>query len=451
MNSSPIYHAIKAHKAKKRAAFQMPGHKGWAQALSPLAGVLEFDLTEIPDTGSLFDGEGPTSRAEELATALFESQGSFMSAGGCTLCINAMLRLALPQGGKLVCGRVIHRCVINTMALLGIEPIWVLPDDSAGQFFAGRIRPRDVERALEENPDAKAVFLTSPDYFGTMSDIRGISKITDKYKLPLLVDNAHGAHLYFLEGNPSPLAQGATMSADSAHKTLPVLTGGAWLNISDSSYLPKVREAMALFASTSPSYPIMLSLDLCRLWLADRGKEDLKKTADKVMKLKEEIEKLGLIMPQGKVDPMRLAFTCENLALKGREVGDLLRQEGVEPEYAGPEGIILIPTPFNSDDDFKTLYRALLKVSKLKLKKDLEKSEDNKSQEGLPRVVMTPSRAIRAQDERIATQGALGRVAATAVCPCPPAIPIVIPGELIGAREVKALIDQGYNDICVVK
>ncbi len=447
---APLYESIKAHEAKRAVPFHMPGHKGHADVLAPLSCILPYDLTEMPDTGSLFDGEGPTFEAEELATELFQSAGSFFSAGGCSLCIQTMLRLALPKGGKMVCGRLIHRSVINAMALLGIEPVWVLHDNSGGENFSGRLSSRDVERALKENPDAKAVFVTSPDYFGLMSDIASIGEVCKQHEIPLLADNAHGAHLYFLEENSAPTQQGAAMSADSAHKTLPVLTGGAWLNIRDEKYLTGVREAMALFASTSPSYPIMLSLDLCRAWLSGEGKDRIRKTAAKILELKGKLENLGFDLPKGPTDPMRIAFRADSLGYEAGELGGFLRDRGIEPEYAGEGGVILIPTPFNKDRDFESLYKAL---------KDLASSNKGKKEAGkdliytdsLPKVAMPPREALLAESEIVATLEAEGRIAARPVCPCPPAIPLVIPGEIISEREIESLLRASYFDVCVVK
>ncbi|HOO26288.1 MAG TPA: aminotransferase class I/II-fold pyridoxal phosphate-dependent enzyme [Clostridiales bacterium] len=447
---SPLYEAIKAHNAKQAVPFHMPGHKGHAEVLDALSCVLPYDLTELPDTGSLFDGEGPTLEAEKLAAELFQTAGSFFSAGGCSLCIQTMLRLAMPQGGKMVCGRLIHRSVINAMALLGIEPVWVLHDNSGGENFAGRLKAEDVERTLKENPDAKAVFVTSPDYFGLISDTGSIGKVCDRHNIPLLVDNAHGAHLYFLEENLAPVRLGAAMSADSAHKTLPVLTGGAWLNIGDEKYLTGVREAMALFGSTSPSYPIMLSLDLCRAWLSGEGKDRIRKTAAFIAEFKEKVEYLGYDLPKGPTDPMRLAFRADSLGYEPGEVGEFLRGKGIEPEYAGEEGLILIPTPFNPEGDFESLYEALKDLAahpKTKNKREQKSIYAN----GLPQAKMTPRAALLAQSEIVATKDAKGRVAARVICPCPPAIPLVIPGELISSREVENLLRASYFEVCVVK
>lgn len=147
--SAPLFDAVTAHAKKQKVSMHMPAHKGKFPALG---GIQNFDITEIPDTGSLFDGDGATALAEAQAQKLFGSAATFMSAGGCTLCIQAMFRAAAPHGGKVVCGRVVHRSAVNAMSLLGIEPVWVLPDSSAGELFSGRITAEGVRRTLEKRP-----------------------------------------------------------------------------------------------------------------------------------------------------------------------------------------------------------------------------------------------------------------------------------------------------------
>ncbi len=444
---TPLYDAVTAHNKKNMVSMHMPAHKGAAECLYALKGMQTFDITEIPDTGSLFDGEGATAQAELLAAELFETSASFMSAGGCTLCIQAMLRAVAPQGGKVVCGRVIHRSAINAMALLGIEPVWVLPDSSAGEVFSGRITPQAVNKALTDNPDACAVYITSPDYFGIISDVKGIAETAKQFGVPLIVDNAHGAHLKFLETDMSPVSLGAAMSADSAHKTLPVMTGGAWLQVGDSTFTPDIRQAMALFGSTSPSYPIMISLDLARAWLDENGREQVGILAKRVGEIKDLCAKNGLILPQGDCDPARIAFDTSALGFSGGEFGELLRENGVEPEYAGQGKVILIPSVMNTQSDFDVLAGAIKKICKNKR----GSAPRQTVKASLPQRVMTPREALLAQNESIAVEQSEGMVAAEVFCPCPPAIPVVMPGEKIGKNEVCRLLSYGIFNIKVVK
>ncbi|MBQ2775653.1 MAG: aminotransferase class I/II-fold pyridoxal phosphate-dependent enzyme [Clostridia bacterium] len=444
---APLYDAVKAHNKKNMVSMHMPAHKGVAEPLAALSEMQTLDVTEIPDTGSLFDGEGATAQAEVFASELFGTAATFMSAGGCTLCIQAMLRAVAPHGGKVVCGRVVHRSAINAMALLGIEPVWILPDDSAGEAFSGRITPQAVCDALTANPDACAVYITSPDYFGVMSDIKGIAEVAKQHGVPLIVDNAHGAHLKFLKEDMSPTSLGAAMSADSAHKTLPVMTGGAWLQVCDSRFVPDIRQAMALFGSTSPSYPIMISLDLARAFLCENGREQIEVLVGRVNKIKDLCAEMGLAVAQGICDPARIAFDTSMLGFSDGEFGELLRLNGVEPEYAGQGKVILIPSVMNTQEDFDVLSRAIEKICN-------EKREPAQSvlvRAALPQKVISPREALLSQSESVPVEKSVGRVAAEVFCPCPPAIPVVMPGEKIGKNEVSQLLSYGIFNIKVVK
>lgn len=440
----PIYESLKSHAKKGRCPFHMPGHKG--QLLGwELEQAALLDMTEIPDTGSLFDDLGPTRAAEELATQYFGTARTFFSAGGSTLCIQAMLRLCAPQGGTVICSRVLHRSAVNAMALLGIDPVYLYPDGSAGPHFAGRVTPESVARALREHPDARAVYLTSPDYYGVMSDIRSICARAEQYHVPVIVDNAHGAHLYPLDPQLHPVVQGAAMSADSAHKTLPVLTGGSFLQIGRAEYVPQAKAAMALFGSTSPSYLILTALDRCREWLGSGGENQIRTAAERCRDVKAFAGRMGFLQPEGVCDPFHIALSGANMAYGGVRSGELLRTAGIEPEYAAADGIILMPSPMNSNRDYDRLCRSLER---------LPLTAQARSGCGAlpsPRPAMRLREAILAPAEELPVEQSRGRTAAEVKCPCPPAIPVVMPGEIIDGACAEALKNFGVSKIKVVK
>lgn len=442
----PLYESLKSHAQKGRSPFHMPGHKGKLPGWE-LDQAAFLDVTEIPDTGSLFDDLGPTRAAEELATQYFGTARTLFSAGGSTLCIQAMMRLCAPQGGTVLCSRVMHRSAVNAMALLGIDPVYLYPDNSAGPFFAGRVTPESVAAALREHPDARAVYLTSPDYYGVMSDIRGICAQVDQYHVPVIVDNAHGAHLYPLDPQLHPVVQGAAMSADSAHKTLPVLTGGSFLQIGQAAYVQQAKAAMELFGSTSPSYLILTSLDWCRDWLENGGDERIRTSADRCRTVKSLADGMGFLQPEGPCDPFHIAFSSVNMAEGGVRSGELLREMGVEPEYASADGIILMPSPMNSESDYETLCRALERLPRT----GSGWFESGARSLPRPRAVMRLREALLAPAEELPVERCLGRIAAQVKCPCPPAIPVVMPGEELDADCITALKNFGVMNIKVVK
>ena len=426
--STPLYTALLRHQALNRASFHTPGHKN--NPFSLPQDLLSLDFTELPDTDSLFEADGPIFEAEQLAAKLFGTARTCISAGGCTLSIQAMFRLAAPNGGSIVCSRVLHRSAVNAMALLGLQPVWAMPGD--------------IISVIEKNPSAKAVYVTSPNYYGELLDISAISSACKKQDIPLLVDNAHGTHLMFTEPKLHPLTFGASMTACSAHKTLNVLTGGAWLNIADERFAAGAKEAMALFGSTSPNYAIMASLDLARAWLEVHKKEYVS-LQHKVNELKTAAAQHGIAQPGGPTDPTRITLNTASIGLSGTAAAEIFRGAGVEPEFADAAHVVLIATPFNTDSDFTRLADA---IELLPVRSPLPV---HAALPPLPAVKMPLRQAFFAPSETIALDSATGRIAAEAACPCPPGVPVAMPGEELTKEIIEFLRGYGFFSIKVLK
>lgn len=442
-DKAPLYRALREHQRLERASFHTPGHKSNPEAFPK--DLLSLDYTELPDTDSLFEAEGPIREAEEAAARLFGTARTAFSAGGCTLCIQAMLRLAASEGGEVIAGRIIHRSAVQTMALLGLEPVWVMPRPDAGEGLPGRIHADDIRQALRLHPAAKAVYLTSPDYYGVLADIPAIAEVCRLADVPLLVDNAHGAHLWYVGGGLHPIVQGADFTACSAHKTLPALTGGAWLNIREEFFSQGVKEAMALFGSTSPSYPVMASLDLCRAWLQEKGKSSFDRLEKRVFALKQLAREKGIAQPLGTCDPIRLTLNTSSVGMAGEEAAQWLRDRGIEPEYADGGHVVLILTPMNKEEDFIRLEEAI---------RDFPVRDPYSLPNALPpqpRRAVSPREAMLAPSEWISIEQAAGRIAAQAACPCPPGVPVVMPGERITENTIEFLISYRIFRIKVIK
>lgn len=441
MTETPLYTALLSHQSLRRASFHTPGHKSNPAALPQK--LLSLDYTELPDTDSLFEAEGPILQAEQLTAALFGTKRTLFSAGGCTLCIQAMLRLAAPCGGSVLCSRVVHRSAVNTMALLGLTPVWSMPEDLCA--------------AVEQHPDVKAVYLTSPSYYGELADIPALAAACKKHNIPLLVDNAHGAHLFFTDPVLHPIALGASMTACSAHKTLNVLTGGAWLNLADARFADGAKNAMSLFGSTSPSYPIMASLDLCRAWLEEHGRAAFAQLQARVRNLKAVLRSMGLrVLGMGPDDaplwwdPTRITVDTASIGLTGTEAAERLRQAGCEPEYADSQCVVCIATPFNTEEDFARLetgFRELLRHAGA----PLPAGSTIAQLPPLPPVRASLREAVLAPAESVPLASGAGRVAAEPACPCPPGVPVVMPGEEITTEAVEFLRSYGFSSIKVLK
>lgn len=426
----------------------MPGHKGVAFPLYELFGQsLYYDVTELPETDNLFDAHGAILEAEKKAAAFYKSRQTLFSAGGSTLCIQTMLSLAVKRGGKIICARNIHRSAVNAMALLDIEPIWVYPRPFRGSALPGRILPEDIEDAACSNSDADAVFLTSPDYYGVISDIKGISKVCRSHNLTLLVDNAHGAHLNLIGKNLHPIQNGADMTCDSAHKTLPALTGAAFLHINSPQFSKSdAKAAMTLFGSTSPSYLIMLSLDIARFWMETDGKSAFEKLAAQVKTIRNACNMMDFFTPpEAFFDPARIAIDTASRGISGDIAAEFLRKYGISPEMNDRRHVVLIPTPFNSEDDFSRLLFALKKLD-LKSPIPVKQYYPEKTERAMPL-----RQAVFSNCETIAVEKSVGRVAAEPKCPCPPCVPIVMPGEIITKQNASIIKSYGVLNIKVVK
>ncbi len=439
-----LFDALENYMARNMSSFHVPGHKN--NTYSNLKDLFSIDITELDDTDSLFYSSSHILRAEERTAQLFKAEKTLYSTGGATNCIQAMLRIVAPTGGKIICSRIIHISAVNTMALLGQMPCFVGICVDATTGFFNQPTANDIKCALEKNPDAKAVYITSPDYYGSIADIKGIAQLCKKFSVPLLVDAAHGSHLKFLpEKDLYPGDLGASMVALSAHKNLPVLTGGAWLNIHDRTFCDDAKQAMMMFASTSPSYPIMASLDMCTSWLKENGIREYTKLTNKIQSIKKIAESLGIAQPNGLYDDVRLCLNTAVCGLNAKYFAKHLKQHKIEPELYDDNCVVLISSPFNVERDFKRLEKALNTV---KLNRNLNVvKKPFVSQVDL---TVAPYEAIRQKSKYIDVKDAIGKISAQNLCPCPPGIPLAIAGEIIKQENILALLDYGIDRIKVL-
>ncbi len=434
---TPLYDALCAYVGKNRISFHTPGHKGRVDWLSLPIG---FDLTELTETGSLYEGGDAIERAEQAAAEAFGAGQTFFSAGGCTLCIQTMLCLARSRGRDIVMARNAHRSAVHAAALLDMRPYWLT-----------ECSPEAVQAALKAT-HARTVYLTSPDYYGNTANIREVAEICHKSGAALLVDNAHGSHLgaYGLH----PLELGADITADSWHKTLPVLTGGAVMHMAKdgafSSFSPRtVKQTMARFGSTSPSFIVLLSLDLAREWWQREGKAAFAALPGRLAGVRASVEAAGMTaFPKNRRDPARITLDCgEKDALAA---ADRLRECGVEPEYADARYVVLLPSPLQTDADFSALSAAVLRLAKAGLPPAKPCVFSAGLTSRLPRREMSLREAVMCPGETVAVSASAGRIAAEAVCPCPPGVAAVVPGERITPQLAAWLQGAGIGEIAVV-
>lgn len=427
---TPLYDAVGAYIAAGRARFHMPGHKG--------AEGLEWDITEVEGCDSLYEAAGPILELEQEAARIYGAGAALLSAGGATLCIQTMLALC-GAGRKIITSRGIHRSALNAMILLDQQPVWVYPE-SCG-WFLGPYPPEKIEEALRQEPEAAGVYITSPDYFGVMSDIEAIARVCRRYGKPLLVDNAHGAHLKFLPGRKHPMDCGAAMCADSLHKTLPAMTGAAALYLADGSRQEEARRFMSLFGSTSPSYPILLSCEKALAWAEEKGRQGFAETAGKFQKLAQAAE----AFPQPpNADPAKLAIAYGPYCSSGT-FGKWVRDYGIEPEYIGGGTCVFMGNPFNREEDYGKLERAL---------KEYRPMGQGAEPPPLPPPLQTivPLRqAAFSPAKEIPLAESPGHIAARESSPCPPGIPAVMCGEWIDEAMAEYMAGRGMETVWVME
>lgn len=446
-DNTPLKRALDEYIRQDYARLHMPGHKG--TSISPFGELMAYDVTEVEGTDSLFEDDGPLKELEEIFTRLYGTKGTVMSAGGSTLCIQAMLRMVAKKEGRILAGRNIHAAAVNAMALLGLEPVWVYPNRKQEERLIGEISPDEIRSVLEKEKQAGtldslcAIYVTSPDYFGVMSDIRSIAQIAHEYGLPLLVDNAHGAHLHFLKEEYHPMQLGADLCCDSLHKTMPALTGAALLHTSDAKYCPQMKGAMTVFSSTSPNYLIMLSMDSTAAFLMQDGAERIQQTVTRCEELRQKAREKGFVLPQH-CDPMRLTLPLAGTGWDAQTFRKLLRKYKIMEEYLSDSGCVLLFSPFNREEDFKRTEALLDEVL-----------IQNQPFTAFPIVpsekVMSLREAFLSPKESVPVEKAEGRIAAQVKITCPPGIPLVMPGERLHKEIIKILKNSGIFVIDVVK
>ncbi|MGM9537701.1 MAG: aminotransferase class I/II-fold pyridoxal phosphate-dependent enzyme [Candidatus Onthomonas sp.] len=431
---APLYDALHAFSAEKPLRMCMPGHKGIGLPVPELKGYAALDFTETSRTGNLYEADGLIDRAEQLWADYWGSESCLFLTGGSTQGLHTALNLAARPGEKIMMDRVSHRCLHTGMALLDLRPCWLSRPwlDQGGVF--GPVDPGAVAQLLEQNPDCHTVCITSPTYYGVCSDVEKIAIVCHAYGAKLIVDGAHGAHLpLFYRENPYGEAD---LVVVSTHKTLPAPGQTALLFANDYS-LEQLRQSSMLFATSSPSYPMMAALDRLRTWLACGGEERSFLTAGAVLQMREKYPALqeapGIVL-----DPMRLTLLAED----GYALAGALEDMGVYPEMADKNHVVLILTGADGEEQVDRLDAILTAL-------DLGYQPDPALERLMPpdpETVCTPREAAFGIKEEIPLTQAEDRICARQAAPYPPGVPVIAPGERIGKNHLAYLQKIGYND-----
>lgn len=448
---TPILDFLREYRESGISRLHMPGHKGFG----PL-GCESLDITEIRGSDELYFPEGIIAESERNAASLFGTGITAYSVEGSSHAIRSMLILAkqlfFRGSGRplLLAARNAHKALLYSAALCDLDICWMYPSrDAENSVAACQLTPgilRDtleVLRAQDRLPFA--VYVTSPDYLGQQADILAMAGICHSYGLPLLVDNAHGAYLHFLEAPCHPMDLGADLCCDSAHKTLHVLTGGAYLHVRHGLCdMGTVKAAMEMTGTTSPSYLILASLDAANRELAEDYPTKLTDTLRRTDRLKQVLREAGIpVLPS---EALKVVIHAAAMGFTGAQLGQLLRAHRCEPEFCDADYLVCMLTPHTREEDFVRLEAALREAAGQKLPP--RKSHPLRL---FPLEQVIPIReAVFAPHAIIPVTQAEGRICGSPTVSCPPAIPIAVSGERMTRELIPIFQSYGIENVNVL-
>ena len=446
---TPLLNALLKSSRIDSAAFYAPGHKrgrGASDRLTELMGATVFsaDLPELPELDNLFAPEGVIKEAQQLAATTFGAERTWFLVNGSTCGIMAAILATCGSNDKIIMPRNIHQSAIAGVVLAGAIPIFINPEYNQEARLAFNVSPEAVARALEQHPDAKAVLMLHPTYQGICSDLRAIAEITHQYDLPLLVDEAHGAHFAFHDTlPPSAMNVGADLSVQSTHKTLSALTQASMLHLQgDRVCSDRVSRALQLVESSSPSYLLLASLDAAREQMAREGERLMSRTlalAERARTIAE-IPQLSVLTPQIQpgcqhYDPTRLTLDLTKTSMTGFEADELLHEQlGVTCELPLLQHLTFIISLGNNTDDIHRLIQSCQVLSRIAIEHSHTISPLILSLSNFPDVdtlKISPREAYFAATETTSLDEASDRLCGELICPYPPGIPLLMPGETI--------------------
>ena len=443
-NSAPIFEALKKYRNNRIVKFDVPGHKGGREnkELTDFLGdtCMKVDVNSMKPLDFLGHPESVIKESEEIAAEAFGAKQAFFMVGGTTSSVQAMIMYACKSGDKIIMPRNVHKSAINALVVSGTIPVYVDPGTNKKLGISLGMSASDIAEAIKKNPDAKAIFVNNPTYYGICSNLREIVKLAHENNMLVLVDEAHGTHYYFGENQPvSAMDAGADAAAVSMHKTGGSLTQSSFLMCGKNIHAGYMRQIINLTQTTSGSYLLLCSLDLARKNMALNGRELIKKTVQFAEYARAEINKIGGYYAYSKelinnssvydFDLTKLSVYTRDIGLAGKEVYDILRDEyDIQIELGDLGNILSIISAGDRMFEIERLIAALTEIKRL-YSKDPAGMLDHEYI--TPIVKIAPQEAFYSEGKSILIENSAGKISGEFVMCYPPGIPILAPGEEI--------------------
>ncbi|GIP32861.1 aminotransferase class I/II-fold pyridoxal phosphate-dependent enzyme [Paenibacillus sp. J2TS4] len=458
---TPLFSALVKHAERNPIQFHIPGHKkgvGMDPEFKNFMGerALSIDLINIAPLDDLHQPMGVIEEAQKLAADAFHADYTFFSVQGTSGAIMTMIMSVCSQGDKIIVPRNVHKSVMSAIIFCGAKPVFLSPARDENLGIDHGITTRSVKRALEIHPDAKAVFIINPTYFGVCADLKEIVELVHSYRIPVLVDEAHGALIHFHEQLPiSAMEAGADMAATSVHKLGGSLTQSSVLNVSVKEGLvnPKrVQTIISMLTTTSTSYILLASLDVSRRNLALHGKEMAETAIRLANQARKQINDIPGLYCFGEeilgteatydFDPTKLTIHVRHLGITGYDAENWLRDHcNLEVELSDMYNLLCLVTPGDTEDSIQLLVDALYKLAEEHRNTGAVKELVVQIPE-IPQLSLTPRDAFYGDTETIPFKDSAGRIIAEFIYVYPPGIPILLPGEVISQENIDYIMDH---------
>lgn len=455
MNQSktPLFDALFQHKSRKPISYHVPGHKGGLvfteKGRPEYQSILSLDATELNGLDDLHAPEGAIFEAQRLLADLYQVQESYFLVNGSTVGNLAMILAVCRAGDTVLVQRNCHKSILHGLMLANVKPVFLSPMLNSEWGVAGGIDSSLIAAALAQYPETKAIILTYPNYYGLGNDIEEITEKAHQKGIPVLIDEAHGAH--FILGSPflpSSLASGADIVVQSAHKTLPAMTMGSFLHVnSDLIDSDKLRFYLQMLQSSSPSYPIMASLDLARSYLASFNDKDKKELDENISEFRQQLGRLpGIQVLRAAVqlvDPLKITIRAKEGA-SGFQLQKAFEERGIYTELADPRNVLLVLPLLKADVEYpfsetiQKISEAAIELGSSPLLPD--KGEDIYMEESVIAGLQLSYKDMEGKPKQLVPlKDSSGRIAAETITPYPPGVPLIMAGELMDEKRITQL------------